>query len=374
MQVNTQPVFHAWIDESDPQAAVKRIVEGVGTNEPSITFLFVTAGYDLDGLAEALRDRLHGPILACTTAGQLVSDNGYAPDGMAVAAIRSDQLHARVSVIENIRAFGVDEAQQLIQQLGVQPSNAEHDAGQFGVLLVDGMCRCEERIAALLHGASDGLPFVGGSAGDDGRFVTTHVFDGKQFRSNIAAFALIETTLPYHLFRFQHFEPSMDRLVVTKADPAKRQIIELNGQPATQAYCGQIGHDALDENIVARYPLLLQCGDEYYARGIQSWDSESLYLFCSIEEGMVVRIGRANDLVQTLQSQLESLQTSCGGKPILTVAFDCILRRLEVQKQNDESRFRDVVRAHRVVGFSTYGEQFGGLHINQTMTGFAIAA
>jgi len=31
-----------------------------------------------------------------------------------------------------------------------------------------------------------------------------------------------------------------------------------------------------------------------------------------------------------------------------------------------------LLRAHRVVGFSTYGEQFNAMHVNQTMTGVAL--
>ena len=32
----------------------------------------------------------------------------------------------------------------------------------------------------------------------------------------------------------------------------------------------------------------------------------------------------------------------------------------------------DLLETHRTVGFSTYGEQFRGIHVNQTFTGIAI--
>ena len=31
-----------------------------------------------------------------------------------------------------------------------------------------------------------------------------------------------------------------------------------------------------------------------------------------------------------------------------------------------------LLRQHRVIGFSTYGEQLNGMHVNQTMTGVAL--
>ena len=32
----------------------------------------------------------------------------------------------------------------------------------------------------------------------------------------------------------------------------------------------------------------------------------------------------------------------------------------------------DFLRHHKVIGFNTYGEQFDGMHINQTFTGVVI--
>ena len=44
--------------------------------------------------------------------------------------------------------------------------------------------------------------------------------------------------------------------------------------------------------------------------------------------------------------------------------------------QNDQGDLEQIggfLREQRVMGFNTYGEQFNGMHINQTFTGVAIA-
>jgi hypothetical protein len=44
---------------------------------------------------------------------------------------------------------------------------------------------------------------------------------------------------------------------------------------------------------------------------------------------------------------------------------------LEISKDGLKERVTDLFRRHNAVGFSTYGEQLGGVHMNQTLTGLA---
>ena len=60
------------------------------------------------------------------------------------------------------------------------------------------------------------------------------------------------------------------------------------------------------------------------------------------------------------------------GLPAPTVSH--ILRRLEAEQTQQTQGVSAVLARNRVVGFSTYGEQVNGMHVNQTMTGVAIFA
>jgi hypothetical protein len=75
-------------------------------------------------------------------------------------------------------------------------------------------------------------------------------------------------------------------------------------------------------------------------------------------------------MVDQLGRELAHL--SMPERPAAIVAFDCILRRLEAEQKQVSGRVSDLLRRHGVIGFSTYGEQFGPMHVNQTMTGIAI--
>ena len=55
------------------------------------------------------------------------------------------------------------------------------------------------------------------------------------------------------------------------------------------------------------------------------------------------------------------------------LAFECVLRRLEIIQlpQEEKDRIINLYKDNQMIGFHTYGEQLGGVHINQTLTGVA---
>ena len=56
----------------------------------------------------------------------------------------------------------------------------------------------------------------------------------------------------------------------------------------------------------------------------------------------------------------------------LIIGFDCILRRLELLNRGQRDDVREILGRAPVAGFSTYGEQYNGVHVSQTLTGVAI--
>jgi hypothetical protein len=76
-------------------------------------------------------------------------------------------------------------------------------------------------------------------------------------------------------------------------------------------------------------------------------------------------------LLPGLQAQFQRLHERLGP-PLLTIGCDCFLRRLELEVAGDTEPTAEFLRSQQVIGFNTYGEQFNGMHINQTFTGVAI--
>jgi hypothetical protein len=163
-------------------------------------------------------------------------------------------------------------------------------------------------------------------------------------------------------------------LVITEADPEKRIIFEINGEPAAQVYAESLGLsvDELTPTIFSRNPLVLSLGDEPYVRSIQKWNADfSLTCYCAIEEGLIISIGRAEDPIETFRQSFEKVHEIIPD-PRVIIGCDCILRRLQFEEEGLEEPISDIMRQNNVIGFSTYGEQYNGLHVNQTFTGVAI--
>jgi hypothetical protein len=163
-------------------------------------------------------------------------------------------------------------------------------------------------------------------------------------------------------------------MVVTGADPTARRVTEINGEPAAQEYARLVGIDVsrLTPMAFAAHPVVVRVGGVYYVRSIQKVnDDESLTFFCAIDEGIVLTVAEGLDIVDNLQDAMEDVRSRVG-EPRLIIGCDCVLRRLEIERKGLVDEVSGRLAANRVIGFSTYGEQFNAMHVNQTFTGVAI--
>jgi hypothetical protein len=232
----------------------------------------------------------------------------------------------------------------------------------------------EEHVVALLGNGLPGVPIVGGSAGDDLVFRRARVLLNGRVVDDAAVFVLVTTSLPFSLVKTQHFAASEERVVVTRAAPERRIVYELNGRLAAEEYArlSRVPLAELSPGVFSAHPLMLRFGGEYYVRSVQRMNADgSLTFFCAIDEGVVLRLGHGDDLVKDLHHALVHARAQVTD-PRLTIGFDCILRRLEVEAKGLEADVNRVLREGAVIGFSTYGEQFGCLHVNQTFTGVCL--
>jgi len=93
--------------------------------------------------------------------------------------------------------------------------------------------------------------------------------------------------------------------------------------------------------------------------------------FCAIDEGAGLTVGQGGDLVGNLSASFDDIACDIGP-PELVIAFDCILRGLELDARRIRKTVGAIMDRNNAVGFSTYGEQYEAMHMNQTFVGIAI--
>lgn len=357
--------------EADVRQAVRQLAAQIDQPNIRVTLAFFSDEYDPRELGRAFKEYLPGPVIGCTTAGQL-SESGFQRGGMSGASLAADELSVVPYLIHPL-ATQVEQIGRIADDVQKRLAGTVQQA--FGFLLVDGLSMKEEELISTLYMSLGDVPIVGGSAGDSLKFKETFVYyDGRLWR-DAAVFALFVTSLPFQVFKHQHFQPTSTKLVITAADPGRRLVHEINGEPAVEAYAELIDTpvDGLDATIFSRYPLMLRIGDDYYVRSVSNIEPDgSLKFFCAIEEGLVLTIGQGDSAIDALGRDLKQLQEKMGD-PVVIIGCDCILRRLEMEERGIDDTIGRLLATSKVVGFSTYGEQFNSVHVNQTFTGIALA-
>lgn len=356
----------------DAAQAVAELRAQLGAPAPTGLLFFCAPAYDLQRLGALLRESFPCPIVGCTTAGQ-IGPGGFQRSGITAVAFTSGELVLRPFLIEPLRDC-VEPARAIAREIERRIAARAAGVRSFGLLLIDGLSRAEELLTATLYEALGDVPIVGGSAGDDLKFERTHVYFDGRFRSDAAVFALLETSLPVATLKLQHFEPTDRRLVITRADGARRIVHEIDGVPAALAYARAVGVpvEALDARVFSKNPVMLRLGDDHYVRALYRVEPDgALAFFCAIEAGLVLRIGRAVDPRSVLEEGFARVRAKIGP-PALVIGCDCILRRLELEQDALDGWVGAFFAEQRVLGFSTYGEQFNAVHVNQTFTGLAI--
>lgn len=118
-------------------------------------------------------------------------------------------------------------------------------------------------------------------------------------------------------------------------------------------------------------PVVVAIDGTDYVRSIQKANPDgSLTVYCAIDEGLVLRVVRGVDLLGNLERAFDNLRASVGPLEMV-IACDCMLRKLEMTQSGLKESVGRVLHRNNIVGFSTYGEQFRSVHVNQTLTGIA---
>jgi hypothetical protein len=362
---------------TDPAVAVRELHEAIDQPDTAIAVFFCSSAYDLEQLAVELRHRFAGvPLIGCTTAGE-ITPMGFQDGSITGFSIGGEATRACTSRIDCLGdcpiSAGFLAAEELMARFA-QGGTPVDETNTFGLLLIDGMSAREEVVLSTIHWGMGTIPMLGGSAGDDMRLSNTFVYHNGAFSTNTALLTLVQIDTPFRTFNTKHFRGTSEKLVVTKADPERRLVLELNAAPAAAEFARIVGVrvNDLSAEMLGERSLMVKIGGEFYVRSIQKVGADgSLTFYSAIEQGVVLTLATPGDLVQDLRDLFANLQDDIG-KPQLVIGFDCVLRRMEMERRQTRHLASRIMADNNVIGFATYGEQYHAMHLNHTFTGVAI--
>ena len=370
----SQQIRSAASRATSAEAATADLVRQFDGVDAAAIVLF--CGPELDGAAMSKSLRAAFPraeVIGCTTAGEF-RESETTVGGVTALALGRDKVSRVAASLARFDRDGVEKGisqatSSLAGTLGIDLRNA--DPKKFvGIVLFDGLHMREEAATEALGNAAPFLSFVGASAGDNLQFKQTRVFVNGEESDDGAAILLMESAVPFTIEKTCSFRPTAHRWKVTKADAANRTVYELDGQPVLEVYAKAIGTtpDKLDGSVFMTNPVGLLIDDTPWIRSpMQAVPGGGLKFYCQILEGMEVHLMESTHLVEDTRSAIEKVRGELGGRLSGGIAFNCILRRLEMDAKNLHPGFLANFDGLQVGGFHTYGETWLG-HINQTMT------
>jgi hypothetical protein len=366
----------SWTTADSAETAVSELARSIDKTNLGQLLVFFSQRYDAEALAAAFSQQFEGiPLAGCSTSGE-ITPAGFAEGSLLVVAFPKEGFNFVSGIIPDVRSLTVERATEAVGTLraGLDRLGGGHYANRFAISLIDGLSKCEEVIVSAMAWALDGIPLVGGSAGDDLELTGTSLLLDGHVHRDAALLLLVETRHPVQSFNHDHFEPTGTKLVVTASDAESRTVYELNAEPAAQEYARSVGLEpsSLAPMSFAAHPVTVRIGGDYYCRSIQRVNPDgSLSFFCAIDDGVVLTVAEPKDMVKSMAAELERLDAAIGGVD-LVLGFECVLRRLDAENLQIKHKVSDLYRRYHVAGFHTYGEQYNAMHLNQTFTGVAI--
>ena len=346
------------------------------------TALFCTSQYDLGHLGEALCAAGHDHVVAAATS-RAIGPAGILKEGISGFHLPAGRFKVADVLIDRVAGFHLPDAREVVHALlrCLSEANESEWPHRFAMLFVDAEPRCEERLVAALGTELGGVPLIGGSAGDlyfnplrQGVSSTRVLHRGRAVRGG-AVFSIIASRDPVLAQCHHHYVPGNRRLVVTDADPERRVVREFDGRSALSVYAAACGFRSVPKDVgpFASHPLMVKVGGQYYVRGMQRiLEDGALEFACAIEPGLVVTVARPVDMLTRLAGTFEAMQETLAATELI-IGFDCATRTAYMEQNGLTNAVSTLFEKHRVVGFSTLGEQFNTMHMNNSFTCLGVA-
>jgi len=368
-----------------PAAALADIARQLQSTDAAITYIFCAAGYCTQELEQSLeRYPNFGVVVGCSSEGEF-SQHGYLTDSMCAVSLPRSLFTVAVAPIENVKNFRLQDASHIVNSLKGSMGSRFRTAApsqMLAILLANGQAKNEERLCAALGAELSGISLVGGTAGDswlrsqEAPARNSKVLINGRFRDDCALIVLIHSRLKFKTYLHSHYKPTDRRAVITAMSSEHRTVNEIDGRPAVEAYAELCGLEEKNPSFAdfSRWPAIVRIGGQSFPRGPMGTTQDGGIRFaCAMDEGVVINIAEPGDMVEELEAFFAGIEKELG-MPALILGFNGAARQFEMNQQGIKPQISELMRRYNVLGFSTLGEQYNTIHVNNSFTCVAFGA
>jgi hypothetical protein len=155
-------------------------------------------------------------------------------------------------------------------------------------------------------------------------------------------------------------------------------VRRLDGFPATRVLAEllQITESALHADpraVVERMAPVFgfRAAGTLHLRSVMNIEASALLMGGAVETGTILQRMRAGDLIAHTRSGVCNALAALP-QPAGMLLFNCGGRMWEAIAQDRVAELSAAMQTNMAAGFTTYGEQFGPLQVNHTLTGLVL--
>lgn len=370
-------LHNARSEHLDADAAAEDCISQLGAAPGRVVFAFIPGDRDHAASHRALRARLPSGVRlvsSATTAG--LTNGGHAPTSLVLGGLGGDLeigIGFGTGLGTDPSRLGAACVETAARELGTRIEDFDRTVG--GVVIDDGSrMRKEELLLGVLE-KNQGLVVVGGGASKNamGQGGVIGV-DGEVFEDG-AALVLFRTRARWAALRHHAYEPTGQRVRVTKFDAAQNRILELDGEPAALRAAAALGMPPEHLSLAHVTELLkvmfaLRVGREYFLRFAFKEDGSNALISANwLQEGQDLELMKAGDMLAALGKFIDVELPSRVPSPTAALFFDCGARQVSAAVAGVQAEVGAAFRrAPACAGGVVYYESYCGFMVSGTLT------
>lgn len=365
-------------DSSDVKTAVNSVISEINQNDVKLVIFFSSPKYDFSEVSKLMNESFKSAeVIGCTTAGE-IGPKGFTQGSLVAMSIAADDFEVSTAIIKDIKTramFGKSDIMKAFNKTGLDINDPNVNKKGFGILLVDGLLAAEEKVLSVLNSALKDFTIVGGSAADDLKLKEVFVSSNGEVYKNAALVTFVKTSKKFFAYKENIYAPTDKELTITKSDLESRIVYEINNMPAADAYAKALGipREKLTEECFFSNPVGRQFGNSIWiASPWQLLDNGAIQFYAQVMPNTVVKILKPVNTVEEARNTVKAVKAAVPNVKGI-IGFNCLTRYMQFKGENTCGPiYNELSNLGQVIGFVSYGEQFGGQQVNQTLTLIAL--
>ncbi|MDR0629477.1 MAG: hypothetical protein LBG24_07575 [Treponema sp.] len=197
------------------------------------------------------------PHAACIGASMIGGwcTTGAGEKGIVAMSLSSDEVEETcIALQEGVKQDPALATQKIIAELKRKIGYRRlYPNTYLGLVFLDGLCRGEELMRCFSLEKGFNLNLIGGAAADELTFTKTLVSADEKCSDDGVAVLVMKMKIPFYCNHYVHYLPTATSFVITKAQPDKRIVWEIEGQDAAVFYAKTIGVSGVDKLTASHF-------------------------------------------------------------------------------------------------------------------------